>query len=362
MTPAPATLHDGVTAIPQPVHALPLPGASGAMPADGVLRIIRTDGAAQDWPIATLREIDRMPWEMRLARTDGPQRLVTGDPALMAALDAALAPSRRAARAARWKRAALTALAVPILGAALWFGWPPLADALARSTPASWEEGLGDTIAASLNEGMRRCTAPDGVAALDHLAAHLAATAGLPRPPAAQVLDSGVVNAFAAPGRQIIIHRGLIDAARSPEEVAGILAHEIGHLHHRHGIRNVARAIGVGAFVSILMGGSDFGAVAATLLVSISYTRGFEAEADAFAADVLSRNGIGTEGLAAFFERMAGPSRGRRFGQGYLDTHPDPVDRAAALREGAPAGARTPAMPPTDWLALRKICSQTTGP
>lgn len=353
MIAAPAMLHDGETAIPQPVQALMLPGA---------LRVILGDGMTQDWPVATLREIDRMPWEMRLARSDGPQRLVLGDAAMMAALDAALAPARRAARVRRWKRAAVTALAVPILGATLWFGWPPLADALARTTPAAWEERLGDTVAGSINQGMRRCTAPEGVAALDGLSARLAEAAGLPRPPVVQVMDSGVVNAFAAPGRQVIIHRGLIDGAGSAEEVAGVLAHEFGHLHHRHGIRNVARAIGVGAFVSILMGGSDFGAVAATLLVSVSYTRGFEAEADAFAADVLNRSGIGTEGLATFFERMAGPARGRRIAQGYLETHPDPAERAAALRAAGTAATRLPVMTEAEWLALRKICSRTAGP
>lgn len=351
MTEAPALLHDGATAVPLPVQARLLPEA---------LRLTHPDGTAQDWPVAALREIDRMSWEMRIAKEGAPQRLVLRDEALMAALDVAMRPTRRAGRRRRWQRAGLTALIVPLLGATLWFGWPPLADTMARSVPATWEQRLGDAIAASITQGMPRCTGPKGTAALDRVSAELARAAGLPGTPMVQVVDSPVVNAFAAPGRQVIIHRGLIDAAGSADEVAGVLAHEFGHLHHRHGLRNVARAIGVGAFVSILTGGSDFGAVAATLLVTISYTRGFEAEADAFAADTLARAGIGTEGLARFFDRAARAAPAGRFAQGYLDTHPDPAERAASLRAQGGRASAPPVMTSAEWLALRKICSVTT--
>jgi Zn-dependent protease with chaperone function len=344
-------LHDGVTALPRPVRAQLLPD---------VLRITAADGVTQDWPVGTLREVDRMPWEMRLASGACPQRLVVGDPALMTALDAAMEPARIAAWWRLRNRAMLTALAVPVLGAALWFGWPPLADALARATPAVWEERLGDAVAASLSHGLARCTAPDGVAALDRLGARLAEAGGLAGAPAVQVVDSGLVNAFAAPGRQVIVHRGLIAAAKSPDEVAGVLAHEFGHLHHRHGIRNVARAIGVGAIVSVLIGGSDFGVVAATMLVGFSYTRGFEQEADDFAGDVLRRTGIGVEGLAAFFQRAAEP--GPRGGGSYLDTHPASDQRAARLRAGGGPAAPASAMTPQEWSALRGICGTTAPP
>lgn len=351
MTEAPALLHDGVTAIPLSVRARLLPDA---------LHLIRPDGTSEDWPVGMLREIDRMPWELRIAPFGARERLVLRDGAMIAALDTAMQPTRRAEQWRRRRRAALTALAVPVLGATLWFGWPPLADLLARSVPAPWEQRLGDTVAKSLTQGTARCTAPEGVAVLARLSTRLADAAGLDRIPVVQVVDSGVVNAFAAPGRQVIIHRGLIDAATSADEVAGVLAHEFGHLHHRHGLRNVARAIGVGAFVSILTGGSDFGAVAATLLVTVSYSRGFEAEADAFAAQALGRGGIGVEGLARFFDRAAGAAPTGRFARGYLDTHPDPAERAATLRAQGGGTIAAPVMTAEEWLALRKICSSTS--
>ncbi len=351
MTEAPALLHDGVTAMPVAVQARLLPEA---------LRLTRPDGTSEDWPVGALREIDRMDWEIRIARAGAPQRLVVRDATMMDALDKALGPWRIDQEAARWMRVMKTAFLVPLLGATLWFGWPPLADLLARSVPASWEQRIGDTVAASLTQGTARCTAPGGVAALERLSARLAAAAGLDRPPVVQVVDTGLVNAFAAPGRQVIIHRGLIDAATSPDEVAGVLAHEFGHLHHRHGLRNVARAMGVGAFVSILTGGSDFGAVAATLLVTISYTRGFEAEADVFAAETLGRGGIGVEGLARFFDRAAGVGRAGRFARRYLDTHPDPAERAAWLRAQGGGTTDAPVLTAEEWLALRKICSITS--
>jgi len=258
----------------------------------------------------------------------------------------------------RWRRIINTALVVPLLGATLWFGWPPAADLIARTVPASWEQRLGDSVVATITQGTRRCVAPEGSAALDRLAAHLAEASGLPGTPNVQVVDTALVNAFAAPGRHVVLHRGLIMAASGPDEVAGVLAHEFGHLHHRHGLRNVARAIGVGTLVSILIGGSDFGAFAATLLVTVSYSREFEAEADTFAAEVLTGSGIGVEGLASFFERVEEPGpRGRSVWR-YLSTHPDPAERAAALRARA-APPSAPALTPEEWLALRKICSRT---
>lgn len=346
MTAAPATLHNGVTAVPVPVEAQLSPSA---------LRIVRADGATETWPVGALREIDKMPWELRIARAGAPQRLVVRDPDMMAALDTALTPWRIDEKARRRRRAFRTALFVPLLGALLWFGWPPLADAIARTVPMSWEQRIGDSVVATMTNGRRRCEAPDGVAALNRLSARLAETAGLSARPSLVVLDSGLVNAFATPGRHVVIHRGLIDQAGSPEEVAGVLAHEFGHIRHRHGLRHVARAVGVGTFVSVLIGGSDLGAVAATLVVTLSYSRDFEAQADADAADVLTRSGIGVEGLARFFERVAGPARREPSLRAYFTTHPDPAERAAGLRaRGGEATAK--AMTPEEWQALRMIC------
>lgn len=349
MTTGFALLHDGVTATPHRVRV-----QLGSL----ALRVVHQDGRALDWPIEALCLVDRLAGEMRVAPLGSQQRLVVADPALMAAIDAALAPARSQVRRRRIRFAALTAAAVPLLGATLWFGWPPLADSIARAMPPSWEEPLGDMLAESLGRGQARCAAPEGRAALERLADRLAAAGGLEARPTIRVLDGPMVNAFAAPGGQVVVFRGLIAQAQSPDEVAGVLAHEFGHVRHRHGTRAMVRAMGLGLFISVLIGGSDLGTVALTLM-ALSYSRGFEEEADAYAAGVLRRTGIGTEGLAAFFTRMerAAPSGGGVWS--YLHTHPHSGERAARLLRAEGSAPSAPAMTSAEWQALRAICSRT---
>lgn len=352
MTESPALLHDGRSAMPQQVWARLTPTG---------LMVLRHGAPPLEWPVATLRLVDRLAHEIRVAPPYSPERLVINDPAMMAAIQAALAPARQAARGRRLRGVLATLVAVPLLGAALWFGWPPLADGIARAIPASWEEPVGGAVIQSFTQGHAQCTAPEGMGALRRLVQQLATAAEMTDPPRVQVVDRPEINAFAAPGGHVVVFRGLLAQAASPDEVAGVLAHEFGHVRHRHGFRALVRASGVGLFASILLGGSDLGTVAVAL-TTLSYTRGFEEEADTFATDVLRRTGFGTEGLAAFFTRVERLTGGPQSGRGvwsYLQTHPHPGDRAERLMRAEGAAPRVPVMSSEDWAALRRICGTT---
>ena len=208
--------------------------------------------------------------------------------------------------------------------------------------------------------GSARCTTPEGTAALRRLAEQLAEAAGMEEVPRIQVVDRPEINAFAAPGGHVVVFRGLLQQASSPDEVSGVLAHEFGHVRQRHGFRALVRSAGLGIFASILLGGSDLGA-AAVALTTLAYTRSFEEEADGFATDVLRRTGHGTEGLAAFFNRVSRMTGGQDAGRGmwsYLQTHPHPGDRSERLMRAEGAAPRVPAMSSQDWAALRRICDQ----
>ena len=211
--------------------------------------------------------------------------------------------------------------------------------------------------------GGRVCDAPEGRAALDALVAKLAAAGGMvaTAPVRARVVDDPTVNALAAPGGEILVYRGLLDRAASADELAGVLAHEIGHVEHRHGLRGVARAAGLFVLTGALSGGSDAVALAA-VLVGLSYSRDFEREADASGARILAAAGIGTKGLEMFFARM---ERERSEASGslwsYLGTHPGDGDRVAALRAAEQPAAPAPAMSATEWAALRGICASTAA-
>lgn len=122
------------------------------------------------------------------------------------------------------------------------------------------------------------------------------------------VSDDSELNAFALPGGFIVINSGLILKAKSADEMLGVLAHELSHVTQRHGLRNVIAASGSFLLVQALIG--DSAGVLATLagsapfLLSQTYSRGFEADADEKGVNLLLRAKINPQGLVDFFKHM----------------------------------------------------------
>lgn len=154
------------------------------------------------------------------------------------------------------------------------------------------------------------------------------------------VVDDASVNAYALPGGFVAVHSGLLKAAKSGEEVAGVLAHELAHVSERHGTRRVLRALGAGALLSALFGGTDIEAAAGLLtqLVSTAYDREQEEEADRVGLETLERSGIDPTGLSDFFQRLA---RGGPVVPELLSTHPDPGGRAQRAQAAATRSVTT---------------------
>jgi beta-barrel assembly-enhancing protease len=124
-----------------------------------------------------------------------------------------------------------------------------------------------------------------------------------------QVFDYGMVNAFAAPGGQMVILWGQIDTATSPGAVAGVLAHEIGHVKARDPTLLAFRAVRSAGILSLLPGdakGNSLIAIMGDQVLSANDTREAEAGANAFAFNLLNEPGIDTAGLASFFETLDG--------------------------------------------------------
>ena len=183
------------------------------------------------------------------------------------------------------------------------------------------------------------------------------------------------------PGGQIILTRGLVQQAGSPDEVAGVLAHELGHTLELHPEAGLVRALGLAAATQLIFAGST-GTVSniGLLLTQLRYTRIAEREADAHALRMLKGAGISAKGFGDFFERLepkrpAEPpktdeakkpdERGktvsivkRIFETEILRTHPLTEARLAMVR-AQPAYAATPALTDADWRALREMCGPT---
>jgi predicted Zn-dependent protease len=158
------------------------------------------------------------------------------------------------------------------------------------------------------------------------------------------VVKDGTLNAFALPGGYIGVHSGLIVAAQSESELAGVLGHEIGHVTQRH----IAQLIGKQKQMSMVMlasllaaiagGGSQVGeaaviaGMAGTAQAQLAYTRDFEREADRVGLQTLESAGFDVRGMAAFFERMQRAIRlYENNAPAYLRTHPLTSERIADM-------------------------------
>jgi predicted Zn-dependent protease len=176
-----------------------------------------------------------------------------------------------------------------------------------------------------------------------------------------RVIDLDLVNAVALPGRRVLLFKGLVADARSPDEVAGVLAHEIGHIENRDVMAGLIRDFGL----SLLLGGADGGAMAQALVTN-RYSRSAERGADRRAIAALARADITPVATAGFFARL-GKSEAT-FGRatrmlGYLSSHPLSVERQQAFaRSVKPGHAYRPALDSAQWQAVRALCGGKTAP
>lgn len=255
------------------------------------------------------------------------------------------------------------ALILGILAAIVFVVLPRTAEVIAGAIPVDWENQWGESARAAIIGGATVCEAPEGRRALEALVGRLVGSG----PPVAgpyrinvTVIDAKVENAVATLGGQIIVFGKLIEEMEGPDELAGVLSHEIAHVKARHPLTHAVEAMGTAVLASLFgTSASDVGSSAAGLggmLVITSYTRTKEEEADRIAVEILRDARISPQGLARFFERLQASKRGGG-GPALLSTHPATAERLARLRaEAAATSGTTPALGPDRWRALKAIC------
>ncbi len=147
--------------------------------------------------------------------------------------------------------------------------------------------------------------------------------------------DALGANALALPSGTIVLTDDIVRLARDDRELLGILAHEVGHVEERHGLRLLFQSSGVALMIAWYVG--DVGSLAAaapTALLQAKYSRDFERAADSFAADRLRRNGISPSHIADILERLERDRAraGRSLALEYLASHPATDERIHWLR------------------------------
>lgn len=252
---------------------------------------------------------------------------------------------------------AVSLAAIFLIGVPLFAG--PIADALPqgyrdRVSQIAW--GQVDTMGAYCDGGY------EGEAALDDLAYRIAEASNVPQRDYINVnlLNSPIPNAFALPDNSIVITSGLIALAEHPDELAGVLAHEIAHVERNHVLKNIIGNVGAGIFFDIIFGGAGIGqviAIASVNLAGLRYSRGFEEEADARALDYLDAANIDPGGIARIFERLQRFYEAEAGGlPALLSTHPDSADRGARAQARAQP-SRPPALDAVQWALVRSACT-----
>ena len=276
-------------------------------------------------------------------------------------------PARRAARVALTLAAAV--VSIGIVAALYLWAIPALTALAAPRVPVSWEEQLGRTVVEQLAPPEARCDDPALTHRLDEILAAL--TAPLPRSPytfRVIVANDPTFNALAAPGGYIVVFRGLLKKTRTPEELAGVFAHEMQHVLRRHTTRALLHHASAGLLLAALTGDASgamaFGLESARTIGFLQYSRRHEMEADEEGLQMVSAAGIDPAGMIAFFETLSEEAADLPGMLKYLSTHPSTAERIERLRALAARADRGPAtpLPHDDWLALRDACSARPDP
>ncbi len=267
-------------------------------------------------------------------------------PAWSQALDRSGARTPLAARMeSRWRTFAVVALVAAALLFAFWrWGTPWAAASLARHVPLDWELALSTRALADLDGGMLK---PSKLPAArqaqlragfqDLLARSGAQPAPYPgyRPRVELAFRSGLgANALALPGGQIVVTDGLVEAAARrglPDDaVLGVLAHELGHVLHRHTTRLLVEQAVLNVGFGLALGDvSTLASMGGSLLTGLAYRRGHEQEADCYALALMAAAGRTTRPMAELLLHLD-PGGGAEL----LASHPDTPGRAQRLRDG----------------------------
>lgn len=328
------------------------------------LGIVEAGGTPVRWAYDDIRRADSPAGVLRLACTTAPPlaRLEIRDLALAEELasrcmrlDEHRTTRRGVAKIVGWSMAAAVSIVCVVL-----FGVPLAADRLAPLVPKPIERRIGDASEVQVKTifGRGSCNDPAGQAAFSKLVNRLRDAAGLDDDAmTAGVLPTAVPNAFALPGGKVYVLNGLLDKAESPDELAGILAHELGHLKHHDNMRGLIYNGGTSFLIGLLFGdvtGSSAVIFASRSVVEASYSREAETAADSFAIEIMHKLGRSPKPAAELMFRITGKEGGSGFT--ILASHPLTEDRLARMtREDRPASG-PPLLTDKEWHALKGIC------
>ncbi|WP_284178426.1 M48 family metallopeptidase [Rhabdaerophilum sp. SD176] len=372
---SPGRYFDGQRPVPRSVTVRRLAAGLDIRPED--------DGPAIIWPLGEIR-LERHGAEAHLHRVtadrDTGERLTLPLAAFELMMGSALAalPSGRAGEASNRRILVWSVAAIASVVFLLLVGLPLFARLAVPLVPWRWEEAIGRSVEPQVVEflaersgrSIRFCGRdnPAGRAALDAMVSRLTAGTTLRGPLVVDVVDIPLVNAFAMPGGRIYLFRPILDMAEGPDEVAGVLAHEIGHVRNRDSLRAIihggALSLVIGLVIGDVTGGSTL-AIMGKVLAGQAYSRENESEADRVSVELMRKAGADPRAINLFFRRISPFGQASRSVTDLLAAHPVTEDRIAEverLAAGSAGQPRGPILDTGEWQALKSICGAARKP
>ena len=258
----------------------------------------------------------------------------------------------------------LVALGLLLVGG--YYGVMAGARAALKALPPSVDRTLGDHAFTAMEKEGPELRDPVVVDAIETIVERLGKHANAGRQGDAafdfrvHVIQADVLNAFALPGGQIVVFTGLIAACDDPNELAGVIAHEMAHVTLRHGIERIGQSMGLALAVNLVLGNVEGIATAGVELLRFAtqnkYSREQEASADAEGVRMMHAAGLDPRGLSRFFARLKAEGQGRvPKALEWISTHPDHDARIAAVDQQVDGLAAKPLEPlELEWAEVRR--------
>ncbi len=340
---------------------------------NGSALLIEQDGQApQYWPVQHLRELRHQARDegivLRLDGSDPARLIIPHGPAediirkISPDLNQRHIPKSMQRKLLIWAGGAIASVSLILLVLL-----PVLSGQLAKMIPLSREIALGRTTIEQIDKYLSKsdksltCHSEAGDLALAKMITRLTSRADLPYQLNVRIFNYNQENAFAVPGGYIVLFSGLIKAAASAEEVAGVLAHEIGHVVHRDSTRRTLRTAGSAGIIGMIFGdfAGGFAVLAVTKqLINAQYSQGAESSADSFAHELLAKAGLPSAPMGDFFDKLKKKYGGKTGLMSHLASHPELGKRAEKARNASVVSIEkfTPILSESDWESLRQIC------
>lgn len=327
------------------------------------LDIIEDGATVASWPYGDLRAVDNGESALRLKSVSASPlaRLEVFDPSTQGEirtraryLEKDRGGHAHTGRIVAWSLAAIVSIFVVVV-----YGMPLVAERLTPLIPLSFDRHLGTMADNEVRAmfGGRTCTSAQGRAAFSKLVEAVRQASHLDVPLQTEVLTSPVPNAFALPGGKIYLLNGLLQKAQSADELAGVLAHEMGHISHRDYTRMMIQRGGVSFLIGLLWG--DITGSAAVIfmtrtLFEVSYSREAEQNADAFAIAAMHTLGRSPAPMGELLFRITGAEGSRTIG--ILSSHPLTEDRRELMRHEDRPATGPAILSDAEWQTLKTIC------